>query len=69
MRLVTSWRIAVRSASFWSSSIFWFWTSCAAAIGLLVVLLHLALQPPRLARQPLRLVLGPAVLVGDRPLQ
>ncbi len=31
MRLVTSWRIAVRSASFWSSSIFWFWTSCAAA--------------------------------------
>ncbi len=31
MRLVTSWRIAVRSASFWSTSIFWFWTSCAAA--------------------------------------
>ena len=31
MRLVTSWRIAERSASFWSSSIFWFWTSCAAA--------------------------------------
>ena len=31
MRLVTSWRIAVRSASFWSSSIFWFWTSWAAA--------------------------------------
>ena len=33
MRLVTSWRIAERSASFWSSSIFWFWTSCAAAMA------------------------------------
>ena len=34
-----------------------------------MVLLDLALEAPGLARQPLRLVLGLAVLVGDRPLQ
>ena len=31
MRLVTSWRIAVRSASAWSSSILRLWTFCSAA--------------------------------------
>jgi len=30
MRLVTSWRNADRSASIWSSSSFWFWTSRSA---------------------------------------
>ena len=69
MRLVTSWRIAVRSASFWSSSIFWFWTSWAGGDGFLVVRLDLAFEPPRLMRQPLRLVLGAPVLVGDGLLQ